>query len=174
MMAMLDRCGIPILTDGLRTADTDNPRGYYEFERVKQTKQDSSWLPDARGRAVKVVSSLLYDLPAGERYRILFMQRNLDEVLASQEKMLQRRGQPVPPGEKMHASFSIHLKRLFEWIASQPHFELHVVDYNELMSDADTVISDIVRFLGQAADADKMREAIDPALYRNRHTDSQE
>src|SRR4029079_9082802 len=78
MMQMLDRGGIPALTDEIRAADPDNPRGYYEFEHVKQTKKDPSWLPQARGKVVKMVSSLLYDLPSTETYRVVFMQRNID------------------------------------------------------------------------------------------------
>src|SRR4051794_28994612 len=86
MMQMLAGGGLEAITDEIRTADTDNPRGYYEFERVKKIKQDASWLPEARGKVVKMVSQLLYDLPSGERYRILFMERDLEEVLISQEK----------------------------------------------------------------------------------------
>lgn len=170
MMAMLDRAGIPIVTDGQRTADEDNPRGYYELEQVKQLKKDSSWLKEARGSAVKIVSSLLYDLPATEKYRVLFMQRNLDEVLVSQEKMLERRGQPLPPREKMRSAFNVHLEKLFNWIHQQPCFELLVVDYNELMQDAVAVTPVIADFLGEAVAAETMQEAIDPELYRNRHT----
>src|SRR5262245_20267166 len=101
MMQMLDRGGIPAVTDRLRAADEDNPRGYYEFEAVKRTKQDASWLPAARGRAVKLVSSLLYDLPNSEAYRVLFMQRDMDEVLESQEKMLARLGRPTVPRDQI-------------------------------------------------------------------------
>src|SRR5438067_12425110 len=90
MMQMLQRGGVEIVTDDVRTADVDNPRGYYELEKVKKIKQDASWLPQARGKAFKMVSQLLYDLPGGETYRIIFMQRNLDEVLLSQDKMLER------------------------------------------------------------------------------------
>src|SRR5580692_5957036 len=90
MMQMLDNGGVAVVTDNIRAADTDNPRGYYEFEKVKKIKQDASWLPATRGQAFKMVSQLLYDLPAGERYRIIFMERDLDEMLLSQEKMLQR------------------------------------------------------------------------------------
>src|SRR5713101_4497721 len=92
MMQMLENGGVEVMTDNTRTADTDNPRGYYEFEKVKKIKQDSSWLPLTRGKAFKMVSQLLYDLPPGERYRIIFMGRDLDEVLLSQEKMLERLG----------------------------------------------------------------------------------
>src|SRR5437660_7651564 len=93
MMQMLENGGVPVVTDNIRTADTDNPKGYYEFEQVKKIKQDASWLPGTRGKVFKMVSQLLYDLPAGELYRIIFMDRDIDEVLASQEKMLERLGQ---------------------------------------------------------------------------------
>src|SRR6266513_5601629 len=85
MMQMLDNGGIEVVTDNMRTADTDNPRGYYEFEKVKKIKQDVSWLPETRGKAFKMVSQLLYDLPPGERYRIIFMERDFDEMMLSQE-----------------------------------------------------------------------------------------
>lgn len=90
MMQMLDRGGIEIMTDHLRTADIDNPKGYYEFEDVKKVKQNADWLPSARGKALKAVSQLLYDLPPTEDYRVIFMRRDLDEMLRSQEKMLLR------------------------------------------------------------------------------------
>src|SRR5437660_12828449 len=99
MMQMLENGGVPVVTDHIRTADTDNPRGYYEFEQVKKIKQDASWLPATRGKAVKMVSQLLYDLPTSERYKIIFMERDLDEVLASQEKMLERLGRKAAPRE---------------------------------------------------------------------------
>src|SRR5215813_11558433 len=94
MMQMLASGGVEVVTDHIRTADTDNPRGYLEFEKVKKIKEDQSWLPAVRGKAVKMVSQLLYDLPASERYRILFMERDLDEMLLSQEKMLKRLDRP--------------------------------------------------------------------------------
>ncbi|OYV85360.1 MAG: sulfotransferase family protein, partial [Planctomycetia bacterium 21-64-5] len=97
MMQMLDNGGIQVVTDGSRTADVDNPKGYYEFEKVKAIQRDTSWLAEARGKAVKMVSQLLYHLPGDERYRIIFMERDFDEMLASQEKMLARLGRPAPP-----------------------------------------------------------------------------
>src|SRR6476619_350258 len=119
MKQMLDRGGIAAMTDGARAADTDNPRGYYELEKVKRLKQDASWLPEARGKAVKMVSQLLYDLPPNERYRIIFMERDLDETLLSQEKMLERLGRPAAPREAMKRSFTVHLDRLHEWLRQQ-------------------------------------------------------
>src|SRR4051794_24782005 len=94
MCQMLDNGGVEVVTDSIRTPDTDNPRGYFELEKVKRIKADASWLPEARGKAFKMVSQLLYDLPSTERYRVIFMRRDLDEVLVSQEKMLERLGRP--------------------------------------------------------------------------------
>src|SRR5438132_3246059 len=92
MMQMLDKGGVEVVTDHVRTPDIDNPRGYYEFEKAKKIKEDASWLPEMRGKAFKMVSQLLYALPPTEQYRIIFMERNLDEILLSQEKMLKRLG----------------------------------------------------------------------------------
>lgn len=172
MMQMLDRGGIPAVTDELRTPDVDNPRGYYEFEAVKRTKQDASWLPAARGRAVKLVSSLLYDLPATEAYRVLFMQRDLEEVLESQEKMLARLGNSAAPRDKMRAAFRVHLERLYEWLPQQPQMRVLMVNYNRLLQDAPTEVRSIADFLGGRATAESMLAAIDPSLYRNRASTS--
>jgi hypothetical protein len=165
---MLDAGGIPAVTDEIRTADTDNPRGYYEFERVKQTKKDATWLPSARGKVVKMISPLLYDLPATEQYRVIFMQRDLDEVLASQEKMLARLGKPAVPREVMKKSFVTHLEQLFVWLPAQQHMQLLTVSYNELMSDAPGVLQQVVEFLDRVPALDRMLGSIDPDLYRNR------
>ena len=97
MMQMLQNGGVGVLTDNIRAADDDNPRGYYELDRVKTISHDASWLPDAHGKAFKAVSLLLYDLPASERYRIILMDRDLDEVLHSQETMLKRLGRIAAP-----------------------------------------------------------------------------
>ncbi len=92
MMQMLESGGVEVVTDGIRAADADNPKGYYEFEQVKAIRRDASWLPATRGKAFKMVSQLLYDLPSSETYRIVFLERDLDETLLSQEKMLTRLG----------------------------------------------------------------------------------
>src|SRR5713101_7433843 len=119
MMQMLDNGGVAVLTDNIRAADTDNPRGYYEFEKVKKIKQDSSWLPETRGKAFKMVSQLLYDLPTSERYRIIFMERDLDEMLISQEKMLKRLNRAAVPRDDMKRFYNLHLNKLREWLSQQ-------------------------------------------------------
>jgi hypothetical protein len=168
MMQMLDHGGIEVVTDQVRSADDDNPRGYFEFEAVKRTRQDSTWVTSARGRAVKLVSSLLYDLPTTESYRILFMQRDIEEVLDSQAKMLQRLGRPAVPREQIRASFGIHLERLYRWLPQQPHMRTLMVSYNRLLADPGSEVSAIVEFLDGPADAENMLAAVDPTLYRNR------
>src|SRR5436190_8775031 len=100
MMQLLDAGGVEVVTDNLRSADADNPRGYYEFEKVKQVKRDASWLPGVRGKAVKMVSQLLLDLPPTERYRVVFMERDFEEMLDSQERMLRRLGRSAAPREQ--------------------------------------------------------------------------
>ncbi len=168
MMQMLDRGGLAVLADQIRAADTDNPRGYYEFERVKRTKQDPSWLPEARGKVVKMVSSLLYDLPDTETYRILFMERDMDEVVDSQEKMLRRLNRPAAPRDQMKASFAIHLNRLFQWLRQQRHMRVLKVSYNRLLTDPESEVRKVSEFLDRRPAPDPMLAAIDTSLYRNR------
>src|ERR1700676_4693559 len=119
MMQMLENGGVAVVTDGIRSADTDNPRGYYEFEPVKTIRRDASWLPAMRGKALKIVSPLLYDLPPSETYRIVFMERDLEETLLSQERMLTRLGRTAAPREQMKRAYVLHLERLREWPARQ-------------------------------------------------------
>lgn len=168
MMQMLDRGGIPALTDEVRGADTDNPRGYYEYEAVKRTKHDASWVPSARGKVVKMVSSLLYDLPASESYRVIFQRRDFDEMVDSQEKMLRRLNQAAAPREAIKKSFEIHLDRLFGWLSSQSHLQVLAISYNDLIHRPNEEIPRVVDFLDGVPSATEMAAAIDPSLYRNR------
>ena len=170
MMQMLDNGGLEAVTDNIRTADTDNPKGYYEFEKVKKIKQDASWLPGTRGKAFKMVSQLLYDLPVGEKYRIIFMERDLDEVLASQEKMLQRLGQRAAPREQMKRSFGLHLDKLHRWLGEQRHLDVLRVRYNELVQWPDAEAIRVNTFLGGKANVAGMAKTVDASLYRNRKT----
>lgn len=168
MMQMLDRGGVPVVTDAIRTADVDNPRGYYEFEQVKKLKDDASWVPATRGKAVKMVSQLLYDLPTSERYRVIFLERELDEVLVSQEKMLQRLNRPAAPRDAIQRAFRQHLQRLHAWLAEQSHMDVLLVRYDELIADPLGQSNRIRAFLGGDVDAAAMAGAVDTSLYRNR------
>jgi hypothetical protein len=168
MMQMLDQGGIDVVTDRVRIADTDNPHGYFEFEAVKRIKQDATWLPSTRGKAFKAVSQLLYDLPASEQYRIIFMERDLDEVLHSQEKMLIRLNRSPAPHERIKQSYLLHLKRLCNWLTKQQNMKVLFVRYNDLVTDSEAQAERINSFLSSAYNVERMIAAVDPALYRNR------
>jgi hypothetical protein len=170
MMRMLEAGGLPVLVDGQRTADEDNPRGYYEFERVKQLEHDTAWLPEARGKVVKIISALLQHLPPSERYRVVFMRRDLGEVLASQREMLRRRGEPTDAtrDEEMARFFTSHLRRVEAWLAAQPSCDVRYVSYNDLLREPGPSIQEVAAFLGGELDAERMREVVSQRLYRQR------
>jgi hypothetical protein len=168
MMQMLASGGLEVLTDGARPADVDNPRGYYELEKVKRIKADASWLPGTRGKAIKVVSRLLYDLPPTESYRIIFMERDLDEVLLSQEKMLGRLGRAAAPREAMKRSSVLHLNTLHAWLARQPHMKVLRIRYRDLLEQPRREAQRVSEFLDGRPDAARMAQAVDPSLYKSR------
>jgi hypothetical protein len=173
MMQMLARGGLEPLTDHERRADDDNPHGYYEFERVKQApKGDVGWLPDARGKAVKVIAALLPYLPPTYRYRVIFMRRAMPEVLASQRAMLVRRGaDPDAVGDaEMARLFDRHLARVDAWVAQQPHIARLDVAYGELLARPGEFAARVNRFLGGGLDEARMVEAVDPRHYRQGQT----
>src|SRR5207249_2169654 len=146
MMQMLEQGGVEVVTDHIRTADIDNPRGYYELERVKKIKQDASWLPQMQGKAFKMVSQLLYDLPESEHYGIIFMERSLDEVLLSQEKMLQRLGKSAPSREEMKRAFTLHLQKLRQWLQRQQHMRIFYVPYTDLVQQPEGQVKRVSEF----------------------------
>jgi len=169
MMAMLEAGGIAPLTDGARGADADNPRGYYELERVKRLPEDAGWLSEAGGRAVKVVSELLRHLPDDRRYRVVFMRRRLDEILASQAKMLERRGEPPGASEAdLRALYQVHLEAIFAWLDQAPHATALYLSYNRLLSDPAPHVARLSEFVGRPLDTAAMASVIDARLYRNR------
>ncbi len=170
MMQMLENGGLPVVKDDIRTADVDNPRGYYEFEKVKKIKEDASWLPDTRGKAFKMVSQLLYELPPDERYRVIFMERNLDEMLLSQEKMLKRLGRRAAPRAEMKRSYTLHLDRLHEWFRRQRHVEVLNVSYNQLIEHPTSESQRVSQFLEGKVQVERMASVVDPSLYRNRRS----
>ena len=169
-MQMIHAGGIPALTDGQRTSDDSNPRGYFELERVKQLKQDKSWLDDAAGKVVKVIHLLLAELPDDRHYRVVFMQRDLREVVQSQATMLARSGRAggqLPP-ERLIAVYEQQLKTVEQWLAARPNFSVLRVPYAQLVSDPSGVVPTVNAFLGGTLDEARMRAAVDPGLHRNR------
>jgi len=170
MMKMLQAGGLEIVTDEIRTADEDNPNGYFEFERVKRmTTGDHAWLKAAGGKVVKVISALLEYLPSDRRYKILFMQRDIKEVLISQLKMLENRGEVSKvTDEEMAAQYQSHLKVIKPWLARQPNMDVLYVDYNSIMADPGPLCRQVIDFLGVPMDLEKMLSVPNEKLYRNR------
>lgn len=170
MMQMLHAGGLPVLTDGVRTADENNLRGYFEYEPVKRLRSDRAWLPRARGHAVKIIHLLLRDLllDGSLYYRVVFMQRPLDEVLASQHAMLARDGKAAADAAVLKKAFEGQLAQLDTWFAAQPSIDVMKVDYHRLIREPRPVAVALSGFLGRELDTDAMSRAVDPALHRQR------
>jgi hypothetical protein len=170
MMKMLQAGGMEALTDNIRGADEDNPEGYYEFERVKQIERDRAWLDAARGKAVKMISALLQHLPSSHNYKIIFMSRDMSEILASQKQMLIRRGEPTGAvsDEKMAAIFQRHLAKVQAWLTQQPNIEVIYVRYDETIREPVVQAERVNELLGDRLDVEEMARVVDPELYRQR------
>ena len=174
LMRMLEAGGMPLLTDGTRGADDDNPKGYFEFERVKHLADDREWVGLAVGKAVKVISFLLAELPPDRAYRVIFMRRALSEVLASQRAMLVRRGIAVADADadaddrRMGALYRRHLWQTERWLAVQPNMRVLYVEHRDALARPDETARSVAGFLGGGLDAGAMAAAVDPSLYRHR------
>jgi hypothetical protein len=172
MMKMLQAGGMPLYVDDVRKPDEDNPVGYYELEEAKSLlkDEDKAWLDKARGRAIKIVSTLLPGLPSSHFYKVIFMQRHLDEVILSQNKMLQRRGEPVDESsdERMRGTLEKHLVRTKLWIDGQLNFAVVDVPYREVIADPRRQAERVRNFLAVDLDVENMASAVDAGLYRNR------
>jgi hypothetical protein len=171
MMKMLEAGGLPPLTDNIRIPDEDNPKGYYEFERVKKLRGgDLTWLADAQGKVVKVIAALLVYLPATYEYRIIFMRRAMPEILASQRAMLIHRGEDPNKisDEEMIKLFEKHLAQVDKWLDNQPTIKRIYVSYNQMLEEPASQIDRVNRFLGNKLDIQKMIQVVNPDLYRQR------
>ena len=171
-MKMLAAGGMPILSDGIRTADESNPKGYYELEAVKELhrQQTTEWLGEARGKAVKIVSFLVTWLPETYDYRVIFMQRDLREVVASETTMLLKRGALAePPDEqKTLAVYQQHLDKVHRFLSTRRCFETITVNYRDALEKPRHAAERMREFVGQPLDLDEMARVADPSLYRNR------
>lgn len=171
MMRMLDAAGLPILTDHERTADEDNPKGYYEHERVKDLEKetDKSWVRGARGKVLKVISHLLKDLPGDNYYKIIFMRRDVAEVVASQNKMLERRGETNPvDDEKTREYYLRHVVDVRFLVRNRRNMEMIEVHYREALDEPQAFVAAVNEFLGGKLDVAAMTAVVDENLYRNR------
>jgi hypothetical protein len=168
MMQMLQAGGMPVLTDGERLADESNPRGYLELEAVKRTRSEAGWVAEAAGKAVKVIHLQLRDLPADYDYRVIFMRRNVDEVIASQQSMLDRMGRKgagLPP-DKLRPLMETQVRDVLAWMARQPNFTVMEVEHADAVYRPGSVAAMVNEFLGGGLDEAKLAEAADPKLHR--------
>lgn len=172
MMRMLEAGGLPVMIDHLRVADESNPKGYYEFEQVKQLQEgNTGWISEGKGKVVKIISALLEYLPPEHQYRIVFMQRNMGEILASQREMLLRRGEPTDRigDDDLAGLYQKHLARVTEWLAEQPNLKVIYLHYNQILEDPHAPITELCRFLQPfALDTDRMLRVVESSLYRQR------
>jgi hypothetical protein len=170
MMQMLAAGGMPILSDGERKADTDNPRGYLEWEPIKQLPKEPGCIAEAEGKAVKVISLLLLSLPEDHEYRVIFMQRPLAEVLASQEVMLHHRGTAKSGADAsvIAAAFEKNLRAVNAWLDSKTYVKTLRVSYHDVLRDAEDIGTKLSQFLGIKLHGKAMTSQVDATLYRNR------
>jgi hypothetical protein len=175
LMKMLDAGGMEIMTDSERVADIDNPKGYFEYERVKDLERetDKSYIREGRGKVLKVISFLIKDLPDDNDYRVIFMRRHLDEVIASQNKMIQRLGteDSTAAEEAMKEAYRNDIVRTRLLCKKRPNFELIEVHYKNTIEDPAATAKRVNAFVGGHLDEAAMREAVDSNLYRNRADD---
>jgi len=170
MMQMLVAGGMTPLADGERKADTDNPRGYLEWERIKQLPNDPACIAEGEGKVVKVISRLLLSLPGDHEYRVIFMQRPMPEVLASQDQMLRRRGtyKEVTNPAAIAAAFEKHLKEVYGWMDSRPNVKVLRIQYHDVLCQPQNISRKVSDFLGIPLNVEAMMQQVDSSLYRNR------
>lgn len=170
MMRMLAEGGVPVITDELRQADPDNPRGYFEFETVRQMPAGNvEWLENANGKAVKIISALLEYLPPRYSYKIIFLEREIREVLASQHKMLNHRHEkPKAEDREIEQQIKQHLSAMKPWLVRQPHMEVLYVNYNQLVTSPEPFCEQVADFLELPLNRSRMLAVPDQQLYRNR------
>ncbi len=169
-MKMLEAGGLGVVTDGLRAADEDNPKGYYEDERVKDLYRegDKTWLRDSRGKVIKIISFLLKSLPADNNYKVLFMHRNLKEIVASQNKMLARRGEKNDTPDERAVALLDEQVRDARFFLRRPQFDVMELNYREILDAPGPVAVRMAAFVGGPLDVQKMTQVVDVQLYRNR------
>jgi hypothetical protein len=172
MMKMLEAGNMQLLTDRVRVADEDNPKGYYEYEKVKDMENDNSWMDKACGKTVKIVSPILHHLNLDEdyTYKIIFMVRDLDETLASQKKMADRLGQnnDVIKDNILKEKYSLHLEEIYEWLQQQKNIDVLYVNYTDVLENPFATAEGISEFLDADTYAEEMAAVVDKSLYRQR------
>lgn len=171
MMQMLSNGGMNALTDNKRKADVSNPKGYYEYDPVKNLEKDRKWVPKAKGKTVKVIAQLLQYLPDHDAemrplsYAIIFMERELEEVLQSQQVMV---GKSSENTANLAVAFKKQVQRMKDLMEARPNVRICYLDYTRLLETPEEETKKIIRFLDIPLDKKKMMKSIDLSLYRNK------
>jgi hypothetical protein len=154
------------LVDGKREADNSNPKGYYEYEPVMSIHKDNSWMDKAQNKTVKIVAPLLNKIDEQYRYKIIFMTRDLNEVLKSQQKMIGKTEDVFPV--KLYNKFQKLLSNIEVWKKKEPGVELIYLDYKDVLDNPEFTVKSIERFLGVPLNRSEMINCIDKKLYRTK------
>lgn len=170
MMQMLDAGGLPVFTDQKRTADDNNPKGYYEHQLVRSLARDRSWVRQATGKVVKVIASLLPHLPPGFKYKVIYMDRPFEEVMRSQHEMLVRLGKAKPGvyNTELEERFKEHVQTIQKWLPAQQNIDICYISYADAIESPLETAQNVASFLEMDLDTQAMAAAVDPSLYREK------
>ncbi|WP_299226998.1 alkaline phosphatase family protein [uncultured Psychroserpens sp.] len=167
MMQMLHKGGLEVLTDENRKPDASNPKGYFEYDPVMSIHKDNSWLELAKNKTVKVVAPLLKFLDPQYRYKVVFMNRDLTELVKSQQKMIGKSPDELPL--KLFEAYKKQLNQIRIWENKEPNVELIYINYKDVLNDTNLIIDKVMSFICRPLDKDKMKSCIDKSLYRNQN-----
>ncbi len=169
MMQILEVNGFDILTDNVKTADESNPKGYYEYGKVKKIIKDNNWISEAEGKTIKVIVQLLFYLPLNFNYKIILMERNIDEILDSQAKMLQMLGNKKQiPSDILRKTFQQQMDKSINWMQLQPNIESVRISFGNLFRSPDEELKKLIHLFDGKIEYDISRNVINPALYREK------
>ena len=172
MMQMLAAGGLDILTDNIRENDENNPKGYLEYQKVKKLASDNSWISEGQNKVVKIIAQLLQHLPAIYQYKVIFMEREMEEIIKSQQIMLGKKAdveKKIYPTE-LADTFKKQLEKTRSWIKTHPQFEVVYVSYTDVINNPTEVAENLSIFLDSDLNIAAMADAVDSNLYRNRKT----
>lgn len=168
MMQLLVAGGITAVQDHIREQDSDNPKGYFEFEKVKSLKDDSSWVKNCSDQCIKVISFHLNNLPDNCHYKVVFMRREMDEIIRSQKKMLVNKKRSTDNMDKLSTIYDKHVREVEVFLKDQQNFDVAYMNYTDVLNHPYKAFKSLCHFLDRRLNQDEMIKVVDPMLYRNR------
>ncbi len=175
LMQMLGAGGISLLYDSERLPDEFNPYGYYEHQIIHNLAKtsDISCLQQYKGYAVKIISPILVKLTITFPARIIYIKRDLQEVIVSQQKMSYKNkllniSSLSLDQKKLLNIFEKHTQQMMSFILHNPNLKLLEVNFSEVFSHSENIINSIDKFLDGNLERTGMKSVIKPELYRNK------